>query len=404
MHICILTQYYPPEVGAPQARISELCQYFYYQGHTATVLTGLPNYPTGKIFNGYYGLFRKEITNGVNVFRTYVYPSKSIKLLPRLWNYFSFVFSSFFFGLFTLPKCDVLITESPPLFLGISGFLLSKAKKAKWIFNVSDLWPESALNLGVIGSGFPLKLSRGLESFCYREAWLVTGQSREIVANISERFPEVKLYKLSNGVDVTKFNKEQKSDILKQWANGKNYTAVYAGLHGIAQGLDQIIKAAIRLEEEVRELQIILVGDGPEKTELIKLTENMKISNITFVDPQQKEKMPQIWASADIAIIPLKQYIPGAVPSKLYEAMASDVPICLIADGEPAEIVNESNCGMVVCPADIDGIVRTLETLVKNGEKRKIMGRYGRVFVKNNFNRQIIFDNFSEFLEAEGNF
>ena len=398
MHFCILTQYYPPEIGAPQARLSELAVFLRKQGHALTILTAMPNYPTGKLFEGYGGLYRKEFIDGIDVIRSYIFPSKSVKLIPRLWNYFSFVLSSLFVGIFFLPKCDILLTESPPLFLGISGFILSRIKGAKWIFNVSDLWPESAVNLGVIGDGFPLEISKKLEAFCYKKSWLVTGQSREIVRNIGERFPQVETYRLSNGVDVGKFDPNQKTDILQKWSSGKKNTAVYAGLHGIAQGLDQIIQAAVKLEITSPELQIILIGDGPEKAKLVDMAEDLRLSNITFADPQSSNKMPEIWASADIAIISLKQHIPGAVPSKLYEAMSSGSPVVMIANGEPADIVNNSRCGLVVSPGNIDGIVVAVETLTDNKDLRIEMGKNGFSEVKNNFNRKDILNKFHNYV------
>jgi glycosyltransferase involved in cell wall biosynthesis len=200
-------------------------------------------------------------------------------------------------------------------------------------------------------------------------------------------------------VDVEKFDPRQQSDILQQWSVGKKMTVVYAGLHGIAQGLDQIIKAAVKLDKTVPELQIILIGDGPEKTQLADLAKQLNISNITFVNSQKKEKMPEIWASTDIALISLKQYIPGAVPSKLYEAMASGVPVLIIAEGEPAGIVNNSKCGIAVQPNDIYGITGAIQTLVENRELRKDMGKSGLLEVKNNFNRQDILNRFHKYVE-----
>ena len=399
MHLCIQTQYYLPEIGAPQARLSELAQHFIANGHSVTVLTAMPNYPTGKIFRGYGGLYRSEVIDGVKVIRTYVFPSKSVRKIPRLWNYFSFVLSSFFIGAIALPRCDVMITESPPLFLGLSGFILSKVKRAKWIFNVSDLWPESAVNLGIIGDGLALDVSKWLEASFYGQASLVTGQSHEIVNNIEQRFPEIETYRLSNGVDVIKFNPNKKSDILSQWSKGKKLTAVYAGLHGIAQGLDQILKAAITLEKSTPDLQIILIGDGAEKGALMAMAEELKLSNISFVDPQQRELIPEILASANIALIPLKQYIPGAVPSKLYEAMASGLPVVLIAEGEPADIVKMAKCGYVVRPDHIEGIAKAVESLAMNKELGKIMAETGRNSVIKSYDRNNILNDFRTFIE-----
>jgi len=403
VHLCILTQYYPPEIGAPQARLAELARYFVRQGHTVTVLTALPNYPTGRIFTGYKGFYRAETLAGVTVLRSWIYPSNSVRMIPRLLNYFSFVCSSLLTGILKLQRCDLILTESPPLFLGISGYLLSRLKKAKWIFNVSDLWPESAVNLGVIGEGVALRISRSLEAAIYRNSWLVTGQSHEIVADIKRRFPEIRTQRLSNGVDIDLFNPAKRTNLLLQWSAGKKYTAVYAGLHGIAQGLDQIINAAALLQQAAADLQIILIGDGAEKAQLIAWAKEFGISNITFVKPQPRELIPEILASADIALVPLKQYIPGAVPSKLYEAMASAVPVVLMAEGEAAELVRQSKCGRVVRPNHIDQLTQVIIDLLESKHLRQEMGRSGREYALKHFDRKNILNEFLDHLEVTEN-
>lgn len=403
MHFCILSQYYPPEIGAPQARLSDLAKYFINCGHEVTVLTAMPNYPTGQIFPEYGGLYKSETMDEVSVIRTYVYPSKSVRMIPRLMSYFSFVLSSMIVGTLLLPRPDFILTESPPLFLGLSGYFLSRIKKARWIFNVSDLWPESAVNLGVIGEGIPLKISKFLEACFYKRSWLTTGQSHEIIRNIRDRFPQIRTHHLSNGVDIETFKPDRKSDILKPWLESKRYSAVYAGLHGIAQGLDQIIDAAAEIGKSSHDLQIIFIGDGAEKSHLIEVAKQKDISNISFVDPQPRDKMPEIWASADIALVPLTQYIPGAVPSKLYEAMASAIPVLLMAEGEAAEIVNNSNCGFAVLPNRNDEIVDKITTLLESASLREAMGKSGRQYVEKNFSRNTILKNFIEYLETPDN-
>jgi len=199
MRLGILTQYYPPEMGAPQARLSNLASHFVERGHKVYVLTAMPNYPQGRIYPGYGGLIRRERSGDASIVRSYVYPATGLGS-RRLLNYFSFAVSSALVGAFTLPRLDYLITESPPLFLGISGYLLSRLKRARWIFNVSDLWLDSAVQMGAIGEGFTLRMARSLETFCYREAWCVTGQSKEILAKIGRDCPQATLYHLSNGV------------------------------------------------------------------------------------------------------------------------------------------------------------------------------------------------------------
>jgi len=185
---------------------------------------------------------------------------------------------------------------------------------------------------------------------------------------------------------------------LKEWSNGREYTVVYAGLHGIAQGLDQLIKAAKVLDSKLNTLQFVLIGDGPKKKSLIELNRKLEASNVTFVESQPKIAMPEIWASADIAIIPLKQYIPGAVPSKIYEAMASGVPIVMIGVGEPAEIVTRSECGFTVEPNDIIGICDSIKELVNNDKLRKNMSINGRLSASKYYNRLNILTEFNDFI------
>jgi len=205
MNLTILTQYYLPEIGAPQRRLSHLAEGLAKQGHRVTVLTAMPNYPTGKIYPGYGGLTCVEEINGVRVVRTCIYPTQDAGFVRRLSSYFSFVFSSLLLGGWKLEPCDYLLTESPPLFLGITGFWLSRWKRARWIFNVSDLWPESAVRLGMLNNKIALRMSEWLEAFCYNNAWLITGQSKSIIENIQQRFPRVQTYHFSNGVDAARF-------------------------------------------------------------------------------------------------------------------------------------------------------------------------------------------------------
>jgi len=392
-----------PETGAPQERLSALAVHLNDRGHDVTVLTAFPNYPLGKIFKGYTGFIKRETINNVKIIRSVIYPSNSTRLIPRIFSYFSFVISSFIAGVRFIPRCDIIITESPPLFIGITGYILTNFFRSKWIFNVSDLWLDSAVDLGAISKGVSFRILKKFEAFCYNKSWLVTGQSKEIVHNINRQFPDTKTYRLSNGVDIDRFHPKNKSNILKKWLNEKKFSIVYAGLHGIAQGLDQVIELGIRLEKNNYDIQIILIGDGPEKEQLIKLAKNKGLGNITFVKSQNRERMPSIWASADIALIALKKHIPGSVPSKLYEAMSSSVPIALIAEGEAADIVKNSKCGKAVSPGEIDSLEEVIDLFYNNYKIRNEYGHNGRISVSTDFNRNSILKNFSNYLESNVN-
>lgn len=401
MRLTILTQYYPPEIGAPQRRLSELAERLVSAGHHVTVLTAMPNYPRGEIYDGYGGLVRREQLNGVEIVRAAIYPTQKASFLHRLTNYFSFVLSSALVGTFLLPRSDYLLVESPPLFLGLSGIWLSIIKRTRLIFNVSDLWPESAVQLGLVRKDSLVhRLSSWLESLCYRRAWLVTGQSKEILRDIQTRFPHKRTYHLSNGVDVEKFSDNHSDMGTGDHLNpSTGCVALYAGLHGLAQGLDQLIQAADMLHDEAG-LEIILVGDGPEKRELVETAQQRELGNIRFLDPIPAERVPELLASADILLITLKSYIPGAVPSKLYEAMASGKPVVLVASGEPASIVEQHQAGIAVEPGNISGLVDALRRLRDNPNLRREFGQNGRHAAEESFNREKIVAGFMNFLEA----
>jgi glycosyltransferase involved in cell wall biosynthesis len=401
MNIAVLTQYYPPEIGAPQARLSELAAEFVRRGHSVTVLTAMPNYPTGKIYLGYGGLLQREQRDGVKVIHTLILPTQKTTLLPRLANYVSFVLSSAAVGSVLLDRVDYLFVESPPLFLGLSGLWLSRLKRARLIFNVSDLWPESAVRLSAVRSGsWAFRASTWLEHFCYRHAWLVTGQSKSILANIIERFPECPTFHLSNGVDTSRFRPEHCSDEARATLGGKETLVVlYAGLHGLAQGLDQVLKAAEELRSETG-LRFVFVGDGPEKKSLSAQARRSNLNNVAFLDPRPAHEIPDLVASADIVVVPLKMYIPGAVPSKLYEAMASGRVVILIAEGEAAEIVREHHAGVIVRPNDIATLTQSLRMLMARPDLRRKLGKNGRNAAETYFDRSKICERFIDYLEA----
>jgi colanic acid biosynthesis glycosyl transferase WcaI len=398
LHFVIHSQYYPPEIGAPQARLSELAKGLVKRGHQVTVLTAMPNYPRGKIYPGFGGLLQREQQDGIQIIRSAIFATQRANMVPRLTTYFSFVISSFLFGSILIHKPDYLLTESPPLFLGIAGYLLSRVKKTRWIFNVSDLWPESAVRLGFIKDGWALRLSYWLEAFCYKKAWIVTGQSRSILLDIKQRFPKIKIYHFSNGVNARLFGLPISSTLKNQvFGNDSRVVILYAGLHGVAQGLEQILLADYKMDKSA--FDIIFLGDGPEKQLLIKKTSELGLNNVHFWEPCTRDQMPSILAAADICLIPLKMYLPGAVPSKLYEAMASGKPVMLIAEGEAAQIVNDNGAGIVIKPGDIDGIVQGLQCLVSNAEMRQTMGMAGKQAAELNFDREKIVQVFIDLLE-----
>ncbi len=394
MKILFLTQYCPPEVGAPQNRIFEFAKQLKKFGHEVTILTAMPNYPRGEIFEEYRGKkIVKETLDDINIIRTGIYATKSKDFTKRLRNYLSFTWTSVAKGARHIPNQDFVITESPPLFLGWSGYVLAKLKKAKFIFNVSDLWPESAVKLDVLHNEAMIKASTWLEEFCYKKAAAVTCQTRGIVDNIVGRgFDSKKVHLITNGVDTEFFKRENRSEVLRENIGIKNkFAVVYAGIHGIAQGLEVVINAA-EILKNYKDIQIVFIGEGPEKPMLKEMVKEKKLNNITFLPMQSKKDMPKIIASMDATVVPLKRLdlFKGALPSKMFEALSSELPIVLAVEGEAEELINNAGAGIVVEPENEKAIAKAVLDLYKDENLRRSLGKNGRAYVKEHFSREAI--------------
>lgn len=403
MKILFLTQYCPPEVGAPQNRIFEFAKRLKKFGHEVTVLTAMPNYPKGEIFDGYKGkkLVIEEI-EGIRIVRTSIYATKEKSFMKRLRNYLSFTFSSVFTGVKHVGNQDVVLTESPPLFLGWSGYVISKKLKAKFVFNISDLWPESAVKLGVLHNKFLIKASTWLEEYCYKKADAVTGQTKGIVKNIVDRgFDEKKVHLITNGVDTEFFKKENRDDEFRKSIGIENkFAACYGGIHGLAQGLEVIVNAAEILKDK-QSIQFVFVGDGPEKKKLIDMANSKGLKNITFLPVQPKANMPKIIGSMDASVIPLKKLdlFKGALPSKMFEALSTELPIVLAVEGEAANLINDAKAGIVVEPENSKAMADAVLKLAEDVELRHTLGNNGRNYVMKNYSRDNITKKLENILE-----
>lgn len=402
MKILILTQYFPPETGAPQNRLFELAKQLQVKGLTVDILTAMPNYPKMEIFEAYKGKKRcKETLDGLTVYRSKIYVTKSIGIFKRLLNYFSFVISSYRYGR-KLEQYDYLLCESPPLFLGYSALRLSKKLKAKLIFNVSDLWPESAEKLGLVSNKFFLKMAYRLEAKLYQRSFFITGQTQGIVANIKERFPEKEVYWLPNGVDIGIYepSKIKPSGFRTKYGISEEDTLLfYGGIIGHAQGLDLIVKVAEKLQN--KPVKFVLLGSGPEKDDLIALTAKLGLTNVVFADPVGRTEMGGIIKEIDVSLIPLRKLdlFLGAIPSKIFEILAMEKPLLLGVNGEAKTLfIDEGDCGWYFEPENVDDLKTKIEAILNDKEEIRVKGLNGRQYVSEKFNRSTIVGKFYDFL------
>jgi len=387
--VLLLTQYFPPEIGAPQTRLFELGQELSDLGWDVEVLTALPNYPTGRVYQGYDpGKPTRESLGRLSVVRVPLWPAQS-GFVNRLVCFYSFVFSAMRWGKKLCSKPDVLFVESPPLFIGLAASALSKHWRIPYVFNVSDLWPESAKRMGVVKNQLLLNLAEKLELSYYRRAALVTGQSDEIVVSVRQR-SSTPAEVITNGVDIERFG-PQHADADARSLLGANgcITFIYAGLMGVAQGLERMLDVAARVRD-LSDVQFVLVGEGPERQLLTRRVEAEKLDNVKILRPQPKEKIPSLLASADGVFTMLKFAIPGAVPSKIYEAMASGLPILFGGVGEPARRIVEAKAGLAVPYDDLNGLEQAVRQLASSLALRRQFGQAGRLAAEKFYSRKEI--------------
>lgn len=392
--ILFLTQYFPPEIGAPQSRLYETALGLKERGWEVAVVTALPNYPSGRIFKTYKRrFFQKETVNGLEVWRYWLFASNSKNSIPRILSMLSFSLTV----LCSLKKIrrfqpHFILTESPPLTLGLSGLILAYFCGGKHLLNVSDLWPLSASKLGAIKEKSKVyRLLEKLEHFLYRKSFACIGQSNQI-KNHLEISGAQKTVLFRNGVDIKRFNVLDDFD-----QKPKPIKVVYAGLLGVAQGILSYCK---ELNFNPDHLVFHIYGDGAERENIEKYLSETKKPGIFLHNPISREAIPNMLVQYDFTFIPLVIPIYGAVPSKIYEAMAAGLPIIFAGGGEGAEIIQNFNLGWVCSPSDFKSIQLELDKISRLSIKEINNKRRNCIEAsKNLFNRDTQIDHLNQWLK-----
>jgi colanic acid biosynthesis glycosyl transferase WcaI len=383
-----ITQYFPPEVGAAQVRLASLARELRRMGHDVEVVTAFPNYPAGSIFPEYRGKFyQRDRWEGITVHRTWVYACMGGGL-KRIFNYLSFTLTSAL-GILRSRRADYVFVESPPLFLTVPGYIVSRLWKAVFIFNVADLWPDSVQELGILQNGLLLRLARALEAWGYRHATFVNAVTERMKSILLTRkqVPPSKLLFLPNGVDTDLFRPmppdQELADTLR--LRGKS-VVLYAGNHGYIAGLEHALRAAKILESRPN-IHFLFVGGGSEKPRLVELARHLNLRNATFLDPVPVEELPRYLSLAAHGLVTLRKcnLSEGARPAKTFVMMACGKPIVLSASGESAALIRESNGGIVVEPEDPEGLARAVLTLDRDPALAANMGANARRYVEQRF-------------------
>jgi len=398
MRILLIHQYYLEDDDHGGSRWNEINRKWTVEGHQVTVIAGMMHYTSSQKRKEYKGKWFKKKTQGaVEIMRCHVSESYNTNFVGRLWAYFSFVFSSCWAGLFKVKgKYDVIIVTSPPLFVGISGYLISLFKRTPYVFEIRDLWPESAIDTGVVTNKFIIKLAYELEKFIYKKATLINVltpafrdaliQKKGIVKDKIIFIPNAADFSLSDDL-VQNFDVEDFKD--KNDLNDK-FVITYVGAHGVANHLDQVLETANLLKDT--NVLFLLIGDGMEKPRLLLKAKAENIQNVRFINPVPKADVFKYILASDMGTSVLKnvETFKTVYSNKTFDYMACKKSILMAIDGVSRDLIEQADAGIYVQPENPEDFALKIRQCLTNPKEIIRQGENGYCFAKENFDRMIL--------------
>lgn len=394
MRVVVLTQHYKPE---PLPKAHELAEGLADRGHQVTVVTGFPNYPTGRLYDGYrIRPWAIEMIGGVRVVRLALYPDHGTSALRRLANYGSFAALASIVGPIFAGPTDAVFAIHPPLTITIPAYVIGQLRRAPYVFGVGDLWPEAIVAAGVLREGLPVRVLRRLAQFAYRHAAAVAPVTSAIGEHLAATgVPRAKLQVIPDWVDETLYTPVPSDPSLaEQLGVAGRFTVMFAGQIGIVQHLSTVIEAAETLRDRP-EIKFVIVGDGVDRARLMRDVEAGRLSNVTFPGQRPPEEMPRLLALADVLLVHLSgdPIFRLSVPGKVYAYMACGKPILAALDGAGADIVRAAGAGLVCPPAQPRALADTvLEFRRLPYATRQEMGRRAREVFLRQYSRRVVLE------------
>ncbi|WP_404466670.1 glycosyltransferase family 4 protein [Planococcus rifietoensis] len=405
MKILVLHQYFLGKNDPGGSRFNQFVKYWEQQGHEITVVAGTVHYATGEKEEQYKGkwVVKEQYSPNVQLVRTYVSESYNKSFLGRLWGYFSFTFSSLYAIMFKVKKHDVLVVTSPPLFVGITGILAKVFKRTPMVFEIRDLWPESAIDTGVLTNKLIIKIAYLVEKLSYRFADkinVLTPAFRQTLIS-KKGIESEKISFIPNGADLDIFQPGVKENWVrdKYELNGK-FVITYMGAHGVANHLESLLNLSEELASH-EDIVILLIGDGMRKKALMEEAEKRKLKNIKFIESQPKSKIPDFCNASDICTAVLKKVdtFKTVYPNKVFDYMSCAKPILLGIDGVARELIEESKSGYYVDPENPQEFAEKILKLKDDLSLCKELGENGLKFVTQNFSREALAKQYINVLE-----
>jgi glycosyltransferase involved in cell wall biosynthesis len=398
MNILLIHQYFLEENDPGGSRWNEFTKVWTAQGHSVTVLAGMMHYNGKEKIAEYKGrYFVKKQQGNVTVWRCHVSEAYNKHFIGRLWGYFSFMFSSLYAGLFKATgKFEVVIVTSPPLFVGASGYLVSRLRRMPFVFEVRDLWPESAIDTGVLTNRLVIKLAYWVEGFIYKRAKLINVLTPAFYKVLREKkgIPENKLIQISNAADFSLseklLNEFDREAFRKQHDLDGRFVITYVGAHGVANHLEQVLDAGAALADT--NVLFLLIGQGMEKDRLKKLAEERRITNVRFLDSVPKADVFRYILASEMGASVLKRVdtFKTVYSNKTFDYMSCKKPILMAIDGVSRELLEDAKAGSYVEPENIDEYNRVIRLYLNDPQRLISEGESGYRFAKENFDREVL--------------
>lgn len=381
-------------------RHAEFANYLADHGHEVTILSSPVSYLTGQSSQSKPRWIEKQtIQPGVTLVRTYTYAALHRSFFHRVLAFFSFMVSSFWAGA-GIRKVDLVWGTSPPIFQGVTAWLLARLKRVPFLFEVRDLWPEFAIAVGVLHNPILIKASLWLEKFLYTRADRVIVNSPGFTHHVSQLGAR-RVDLVPNGADPAMFDPDSKGTAFRQkYKLTDQFVVLYAGAHGLSNDLNVVVECAELLRDQPS-IKVVLVGDGKEKRNLTEQAEKLHLDNILFLPPVPKTEMAQTLAAADACIAILKplELYKTTYPNKVFDYMAAGRPVLLMIDGVIRQVVESAGAGLFVMPGNAKDLSSAIKALASDPARSCQMGKNGREYVQQNFNRSQIAERFMKFLE-----
>jgi len=401
MRVLVVCHYFPPEIGAPQARVSELARTWAEAGDQVTVLTGMPNHPTGVVPEEYRGRTRADETvDGYRVVRTWLYATRNTGTLKKTIGHLSFMLTSFFLGLRPTGKADVVVVSSPTFFSVFAAWALARCKRAALVVEVRDLWPAIFVELGVLRNRPVIRLLERLELAAYRAAAAVVVVTEGFRDDLLRRgVPAGKVHVIPNGADLDRFRPAAPDDRTRAelGAQPGDTLVLYIGAHGISHGLEAVADAAAKLTGEA--IHFAFVGEGAAKERLEARVANLHLDNVTLLPGVARHHVPRLLAAADVCLVPLRD-VPlfgSFIPSKMFEYMAASKAVVGSLRGEPARILAAAGA-VVVEPEDPTALADAVRDLAADPWRRTRMGDQARAYVAAHYDRRALAERYRAIL------